>query len=690
MSEQEQRRVIKPTTFEAPAAPTASGGFHWRWQYSVALVAGFLVVGILAFLVSARALVITTNAQNVTISLNGGLNFSIGPDRFLLLKGNYEIGIGAQGYYPFATDIEVTGSTPSQLHFNLEPLPGNLHVTFAMDEAVRGRVQINGMEKGPAQEFLFEDLQAGAYELIADAYLYAPKTLEVNIRGRELTDEIQIELEPDWGYLTLETQPEEAEIFIDDTLFEFTEGEIRVEAGVAELRIASEGFKDWSQRIQIEKEQRLNLGLVELEPVDSQVEIVTSPAEASVTVNGEYMGVTPMVLDLLPEQQHEVQIFKAGYQPQRHVLTVAKDAQESYQYQLQSDLVSVNISVSPAHAQLYVDGQLIGTGTQTVDLTAVRHAISVEAPGYATKKEEFLPVKGSRQLLQIHLLTEEQAVWADIPARYTAAAGQEMILFRDAGVVPIGSSRREPGRRANEAEWTARLDRAFYVSTTETTNQQYRLFNPEHSAGHFQTISLDGANRPASGMTWQQAALFCNWLSEQEGLEPFYQTTEGFVSGANQESTGYRLLTEAEWTWLSKMTPAGVPQKYIWGDEDSFDEPPENFADESIAQHINFILDGVNDGFPVAAPVGSFAPNAKGIYDLGGNVMEWMHDWYQPVPYDSREEVVDPLGPDIGEFHVIRGASWGRGYLPQLRLAYRDYDSTGRNDLGFRIARYAR
>ncbi|MEQ9566749.1 MAG: PEGA domain-containing protein, partial [Pseudomonadales bacterium] len=107
MSEQKQRRDIKPTTFEAPAAPTATGGFHWRWQYSVALLAGFLVVGILAFLVSARALVITTNAQNTTISLNGGLNFSIGPDRFLLLKGNYEVGISAQGYHPFATDIEV-------------------------------------------------------------------------------------------------------------------------------------------------------------------------------------------------------------------------------------------------------------------------------------------------------------------------------------------------------------------------------------------------------------------------------------------------------------------------------------------------------------------------------------------------------------------------------------------------------
>lgn len=690
MSEQEQNKVIKPTAFEAPAAPAAESGFHWRWRYTFALLVGLLVIGILSFLFSARALVVTTNAQNAAVTLGGGINLNIGPDRFLLLKGNYEVGIIAQGYYPFASNIEITEATAPQMHFNLDPLPGDLHVTFAMDEEVEGTVQLDGASKGPARKFLFEDLQPGSYELTADAYLYASRTLTVNIRGRELTEEVQIELEPNWGYLELEIRPGGAEIYVDDNPVALDDGEIRLEAGQTELRVAAEGFKDWGQRIRIVKGQRLKLELIELEPADSQVEIVTNPAEASVTVNGDYRGVTPLVLDLLPEQQHEVQIFKAGYQPQKHVLTVEKDAQEAYQYQLQPDLVPVNISISPSHAQLYIDGQLIGTGTQNVDLTAVRHTISVEAPGYAIKSEEFLPVKGSGQLLQMHLLTEEQAIWANIPNRYTSASGQEMLLFRDAGAVPMGSSRREPGRRANEAEWTARLDRAFYVSTTETTNQQYRLYNPEHSAGHFETISLDGANRPASGMTWQQAALFCNWLSEQEGLEPFYQTTEGFVSGANQESTGYRLLTEAEWTWLSKMTPAGVPQKYIWGDEESFDEPPGNFADESIAQHINFTLDGVNDGFPVAAPVTSFAPNAKGIHDLGGNVMEWIHDWYQPVPYDSGEEIIDPLGPDIGEFHVIRGASWARGFLPQLRLDYRDYDSTGRNDLGFRIARYAR
>ena len=76
---------------------------------------------------------------------------------------------------------------------------------------------------------------------------------------------------------------------------------------------------------------------------------------------------------------------------------------------------------------------------------------------------------------------------------------------------------------------------------------------------------------------------------------------------------------------------------------------------------------------------------------MGGNVAEWVHDWYSSNSQFASNESglqTDPLGPDEGEFHVIRGASWARGHLPQLRLAYRDYGAKGSHDVGFRIARY--
>ena len=88
----------------------------------------------------------------------------------------------------------------------------------------------------------------------------------------------------------------------------------------------------------------------------------------------------------------------------------------------------------------------------------------------------------------------------------------------------------------------------------------------------------------------------------------------------------------------------------------------------------------------MSAPVGSFRPNRNGIYDLGGNVAEWTHDFYE-IP--KKQPVINHLGPQNGQYHVIKGSSWMHGTLTELRLAYRDYALDGREDVGFRVARYA-
>lgn len=76
--------------------------------------------------------------------------------------------------------------------------------------------------------------------------------------------------------------------------------------------------------------------------------------------------------------------------------------------------------------------------------------------------------------------------------------------------------------------------------------------------------------------------------------------------------------------------------------------------------------------------------------DLGGNVAEWVHDRYAVYPGVAEQLVTDPTGPETGEHHVVRGASWRFGSITELRLSYRDYSRSARDDLGFRVARYAR
>ena len=88
----------------------------------------------------------------------------------------------------------------------------------------------------------------------------------------------------------------------------------------------------------------------------------------------------------------------------------------------------------------------------------------------------------------------------------------------------------------------------------------------------------------------------------------------------------------------------------------------------------------------VTAPVGTFPASPIGIFDLAGNVSEWVNDFHE-IP--GTEAVSDPLGPATGEYHVIRGSSWMHGTVTELRLSFRDYGKGPRQDLGFRLARFA-
>jgi formylglycine-generating enzyme required for sulfatase activity len=188
-------------------------------------------------------------------------------------------------------------------------------------------------------------------------------------------------------------------------------------------------------------------------------------------------------------------------------------------------------------------------------------------------------------------------------------------------------------------------------------------------------------------VSWQDAAAYCNWLSEQEGLAPAYVSQGGRLVPAVPATVGYRLPTEAEWEWVARAS-GGTLRKYPWGDSLPIPPGAGNFADRRAQPLVPQVLVDYDDGYAVTAPVGSFAGNSSGFYDLGGNVAEWTHDLYTVQP-PTNAVAVDPAAGGAGTLRVIRGSSWQHAAVTELRLAYRDFGDGKRNDLGFRIARYA-
>jgi formylglycine-generating enzyme required for sulfatase activity len=531
-------------------------------------------------------------------------------------------------------------------------------------------------------------LKAGEHVVAVKAPRYLPQEQKVTIEGAGVEQSIEVALAPGWAAVEVASDPPGAELRVDDQLAGTTPLTAEIERGERALELKLAGYKTWRQPLVVEAGVPQQLPVVALVKADGLIDVRSSPSGAAVTVDGRYRGLTPLELELAPGKSYRVSLSKAGYAPVNRTIEPVSGEDTSMSVTLEGQYGVVRIASEPPDADVYVDGASRGKAPQSLQLTAVPHRIEVRKSGYATQTSTVTPRPGFEQQVLLAMQTAQAAQRASLAQKVATKLGQQLVLVTSPGQFQMGASRREPGRRANETLYEVSLQRSFYMGTKEVTNADFRKFDAGHQSGSRDSFSLDGDAQPVVRVSWEDAARYCNWLSKQEGLEPAYQEINGKLFPVSPMTTGYRLPTEAEWTWVARYA-GHDPLRYPWGN----DMPPPakagNFADQSARSTVGTVIDGFDDGFEVTAPPGAFAANSLGIYDLGGNVAEWTHDLYTIEVSSGFDVTVDPMGPSVGEQHVIRGSSYLQGEVANLRLTYRDYGSDSRDDVGFRIARYA-
>jgi len=203
---------------------------------------------------------------------------------------------------------------------------------------------------------------------------------------------------------------------------------------------------------------------------------------------------------------------------------------------------------------------------------------------------------------------------------------------------------------------------AFEMSATEITQGQYESVmgeNPSHFTG--------SCDLPVEKVTWFDAISFCNALSMRAGLDPCYDVESG---ACDFSKNGFRLPTEAEWEYACR---AGSTTEYYTGSTE---------RDLALAGWYGY--EGGNSDNRTH-PVAEKKPNAWGLYDMHGNVLEWTNDWYGD--YDPGA-TTNPTGNDRGFYKALRGGSWF-SEASYCRSAFRINDRPDRNAYftGFRIVR---
>lgn len=509
------------------------------------------------------------------------------------------------------------------------------------------------------------------------------------------------------GGVFIEVEPPEAMVMFQGSVLRSPVSLRDVPEGRHELRVVHAQYENVIMPVVVSANEETRPPKIILQRALRPLTVESTPTGLAFTLrdgtNPIANGTTPQVIPQLPVGAYTLEMTHEG---RSKTLDVKVEKEETPVARIAFGTKQYAITSKPAGAEIFCDGKLVGTAPCTVDLPEGVHKLVARYKSWPPIEREITAVPDS---------PDEAQAFAFLPGSVKIASRPKGAAVFSKGVrvgtTPCIIENLEPG----EVTFTLKLDRYRDGSATAVVRPGETEFAevdfekrpgpragapwenglgmkfvpvgdllfciwPVRVADYAKFCEITGRPAPAAdfpqtpdhpviNVNWDDARAFCQWLTSSERS-----------AGRLDENQIYRLPSDAEWSAAAGIpdeggnTPEqrdGKYRQYPWG---TAWPPPAgfgNYADTSIKK--GAIIAGYSDGWVQTSPVGSFAPSANGLFDMSGNVWQWVEDSYRG-------------GEGRKSWGVLRGGSWGTSQPAELQLGYRDVvDRSERDPLfGFR------
>ena len=634
-------------------------------------IGGFATVALSAKIYSVIAFPVMAPSDAAAMKLQVGSGVSIG-DRFFLFSDTAKIEFSYPGHI---SETRLLKNQDIEDTVRVELAPAPKRVLLRTEPSVEVTWLVN------------EDFIGQADSIEIDVMPNVANSIEVlDLLGRSLSQQIEIDWRNQEGKrvtidvsawaISLTSDPDGAQITAGAEALGRTPLRLVPSTSTETLLVSKERFQPKRLLLSSVPLETLSTIHVALEPASKGLPVMLAPPGGEL-IGGHLSANGTLVVPDLPLPR-KITYLKQGYVAESQIVS-------STTQQLSFDLKPATgelLITSPLGGQLEIRGMTPKKIPTLVALPVGDATVTISSDGFRSVEIEVSIFQD--QITEISPELETLAAYRSRTATSKERAPHGIVLTKIIGEpIRLGANRNVRGQRANEILRYVNFSRHFYISDTEISEAQFSAYSGTASNSN----SNSNSNLPVTGVTWEDAAKFCNYLSDKQNIEPFYVIRSGRVVGWNSKSIGYRLPTEAEWEYAASKYMKRKQSLFVWGDD--YEVPRNGFgniADKSAEGKAKKFIADRSDGQAERAPVG-FSKQVADLADLAGNVSEWVHDYYS-ITAPIEQPLNDYQGPTVGRQHFVKGSNYLSSSWTELRNSYREPIDGSRNDVGFRVARY--